>query len=1104
MTHQEYEWFNQLRDRQIKDAGVFDSPRYRGVWSTVVDKYSDKAHFIYELLQNADDAGATFVRLELRSDGLVFRHNGKKPFTVSNPETEEEDHKVGRLGHVNAITSIGMSQKMFEKGEANQIGKFGVGFKSVFQYADTPHIYDDNIQFKITSRIVPTLITQDFPGRNASETVFVLPFDRDNKESAYLEVKEKVDKLQFALLFLNNLIEIQYVVGDLLCTYSKNCGTWKNLEYDVNGIKVKAFQTCLVNLKQPSGDSLSVQIFTRRINGKYDVAVGYVVDESETPIPFDGVCAFCFFQTDIPTGLRFFIHAPFLLTDNRQGIKDDYHVASDGVRIKGHNGQMIEAVIELAADAIWAFSVLGPNRLTEKIINVIPARTQDFQALPQDNPFKKELDLIQRKFISVFRNFPVIPSNGSFVMARDCFWPYNQGLEEVFTSDKVQRLFGPRKVNWAFSSYCGSRNGFSLCVPITAYNPRKMLYRFNCGTLGHFLREVFDNPIALVHMLKAFPKNFMQNQTDEWRLRLYRIICECNLGKEFLSRLELLPDQMGQIVPAYDERGNEQLWLPTEGASNVYMVKEALLENVYVQRLVSILELKKVVIPSLKDQILQLIKKDLSKTNDSERYKQAFRKVFNFYDEDLSSRCDVVRTMRSCCYLVAFFYEYNKNCYYHLPSQKNEVLYFKTPEFDEYLNGLETACSIDLSFYASFCGAESQKGLKTFFKDLGVRDVLLRMDLKDGPGINYCCKNFRRLGTLLPHEKIVANCKATWNLLVDFIRDRCKENKPFLHLMMYKPKNEDIVIPSKTLEMLRTTSWIIDSGGNVNRPADVCIEELDPFYEFDTWPARQLAEAIGLRYKRNDVLKEEDHKDLDLGRKAKAMGITIEEIDKFLEWRRCRETISSDTSGQRTSETIDAGANGVANSLGLATIALGDGQYTGLSEEDRIRVNEETIEFVKRKLTEEGFDFSNSTDVTCGINGAIDKQGKECPLVVHSNKKNASELFLSSADIQQLGKPNALLVVRVEGDKLVKKTLLQLIEGRERLDLSFSVTNFTRQERLERFSQCLRWFSGLRFKFDVLRQEIGGVMQFYDCPTNGIPENKKELELAADTPEGVF
>lgn len=41
------------------------------------DFYPDKTHFVFELLQNAEDTGATECLFALTSDELQFRHNGK-------------------------------------------------------------------------------------------------------------------------------------------------------------------------------------------------------------------------------------------------------------------------------------------------------------------------------------------------------------------------------------------------------------------------------------------------------------------------------------------------------------------------------------------------------------------------------------------------------------------------------------------------------------------------------------------------------------------------------------------------------------------------------------------------------------------------------------------------------------------------------------------------------------------------------------------------------------------------------------------------------------------------------------------------------------------
>ena len=121
MSPQQRRWFDALTQDRTENANTLEKPSMRGVQRSVVDKYSDQAHFIYELLQNADDARATAASFVLERDGLVFRHDGETRFSISDPATEDADSASGALGHVNAITSIANSNKT-----AASIGKFGV------------------------------------------------------------------------------------------------------------------------------------------------------------------------------------------------------------------------------------------------------------------------------------------------------------------------------------------------------------------------------------------------------------------------------------------------------------------------------------------------------------------------------------------------------------------------------------------------------------------------------------------------------------------------------------------------------------------------------------------------------------------------------------------------------------------------------------------------------------------------------------------------------------------------------------------------------------------------------------------------------------------
>lgn len=99
--------------------------------------YSDSNHFIYELLQNAEDENATKVVFEYYKDKLVFYHNGE-PF-------DEAD--------VRGVSSMLAGTK--DRDEAQQIGRFGMGFKSVFKYTYQPEIYSDNEAFRIENYLLP-------------------------------------------------------------------------------------------------------------------------------------------------------------------------------------------------------------------------------------------------------------------------------------------------------------------------------------------------------------------------------------------------------------------------------------------------------------------------------------------------------------------------------------------------------------------------------------------------------------------------------------------------------------------------------------------------------------------------------------------------------------------------------------------------------------------------------------------------------------------------------------------------------------------------------------------------------------------------------------
>ena len=182
--------------------------------------YSDSNHFVYELLQNAEDENATKVVIEYYPDKLIFYHNGD-PFDE---------------GDVIGVSSMLMGTK--DKSSGQTIGRFGMGFKSVFKYTYQPEIYSDNEAFRIESYLLPVEIEDGFSPsmekrllndrmkgkggfipftENDHITKIIIPFKKKDEDGKLYSVpgKDVLDKLQSLngeiLLFLSSIRNLFWI-----------------------------------------------------------------------------------------------------------------------------------------------------------------------------------------------------------------------------------------------------------------------------------------------------------------------------------------------------------------------------------------------------------------------------------------------------------------------------------------------------------------------------------------------------------------------------------------------------------------------------------------------------------------------------------------------------------------------------------------------------------------------------------------------------------------------------------------------------------------------------------------------------------------------------
>ena len=156
--------------------------------------YADKTHFVFELLQNAEDAGATSVRFDLHRDRLEVRHDGR-PFN-------ERD--------VRGVCGVGEGTKA---DDLTQIGKFGIGFKSVYAYTSCPEIHSGEEHFRIEYyvRPYPARVTHMTQPGDTWTTLFVLPFLHRSK--TFDEIASRLQRLRGqTLLFLRHISSIEWSI----------------------------------------------------------------------------------------------------------------------------------------------------------------------------------------------------------------------------------------------------------------------------------------------------------------------------------------------------------------------------------------------------------------------------------------------------------------------------------------------------------------------------------------------------------------------------------------------------------------------------------------------------------------------------------------------------------------------------------------------------------------------------------------------------------------------------------------------------------------------------------------------------------------------------
>jgi hypothetical protein len=488
----------------------------------LAERYDDRTHFIFELLQNAEDAlarrsawgGSRAVKFVLSEGALRVSHSGM-PF-------DNRD--------VRSICGIAESTK-----DLTAIGSFGIGFKSVYAFTERPEIHSGDEDFAIESYVWPVATSR--VERGLDETIIVLPLAAGNS-AAHEEVAEGLQRLgPRTLLFLRQIEEIDWSVED-----------------GPSGLYLRSEEALGANIRQVTvigeehGKSVSEEawlVFSQEARTDDDVLAGHVEiafsmtrakesDHWSLQAVSDSPLV-VFFPTVLPTYLGFLAQGPYRTTPSRDNVP----------RSDPWNQRLVGKTEVLLVNALGWLRDQG-------MLDTVALR-----CLPLDHT-KFEYKMFAPLFAAVreaFKSEPLLPCFGDgYVAAGEARLAYTQELRDLFSRSQLGSLFGgDGELVWLSGDISQDRT------------PEIRQY---------LMQELDIAEIRPETILARLNKAFLEAQPDEWIVLLYEFL---NGQSGLRRRLDSLPLIRLEDSTHVTARSNEvaQAFLPGRVKTSFPTVRRA-------------------------------------------------------------------------------------------------------------------------------------------------------------------------------------------------------------------------------------------------------------------------------------------------------------------------------------------------------------------------------------------------------------------------------------------------------------------------------------------------------------------------------------------------
>ena len=513
------------------------------------DLYSKDTHFIFELIQNAEDN--SYQKVE---PSLSFRLLRADPTGTQGSfgALIIQNNEIGfSSNNVEAICAVGKTTKSKIQG---YIGEKGIGFKSVFRVTSIPHIFSNGYNFCLPEReketglgyIVPQWIAELPSKLCRSQTTIILPLDKSGFD--YAKIKEMLHDIEpESILFLSKLreIKIETDTGDTL-TILKDDSKMPLVQILVEGERQgKVFSAVDEFLLSAQSFDKPEEITQEKREGIEDreVSIAFPVNQNNEAMGK----LFAYLPVRSDTGLPFLINADFILPSSREDIQD-----------VPWNRWLMKCVSDLVAKALRLLK--ERSLLTVDFLEMFAGRLNQI-AEDKDSMFYPIVVAVCEALMVE----DLIPSyDGTFVSAQNAKISRSTDLRDLLSADQLRLLFkATQLLKWVSAEITQDKT--------------PELRRYLMEQLG--IEEV--RPEKFVDLLTD---HFLENQPEEWIINFYSFLGadrtvlwkkpDAALRKRKIIRLE----NNSHVVP-FKSDGTPNAYLPSTGATNFPTIKKSIIAD---------------------------------------------------------------------------------------------------------------------------------------------------------------------------------------------------------------------------------------------------------------------------------------------------------------------------------------------------------------------------------------------------------------------------------------------------------------------------------------------------------------------------------------------